>query len=104
MASAHLSLVPLSLAYGSGLRSPILKEPQCGNIGNQIESALNCESSLVLTTSSKKHAAIFNIPDYSDYSTADYTKTRIKCAGFTYELNVTALSLFGNEAVLDFVN
>ena len=31
-------LVPLSLAYGSGLRGPILKEPQCGNIGEQIES------------------------------------------------------------------
>jgi len=39
-------LVPLSLAYGSGLHGPILKEPQCGNIDKQIESTLNCESPL----------------------------------------------------------
>jgi len=40
-------LVPLSLAYGSGLRGPRLKEPQGRNIGKQIESTLNCESPLV---------------------------------------------------------
>ena len=40
-------LVPLSLAYGSGLHGPILEEPQCGNIDKQIESTLNCKSPLV---------------------------------------------------------
>jgi len=30
------------LASGGGLHSPILKERQCGNIGKQIESTLNC--------------------------------------------------------------
>ena len=30
-------LVPLSLARGSGLLGPIMKEPQCGNIGKQID-------------------------------------------------------------------
>ena len=34
-------LVPSSLAGGNGLHSPILKEPQCDNIGKQIESTLN---------------------------------------------------------------
>jgi len=43
-------VIPLSLAYGSGLRGLILKEPQCGNIGKQIESTLNCEN----PSSSKK--------------------------------------------------
>ena len=45
----------------SGLRGPILKEPQCGNIGKQIESTLNCEN----PPAAEKHAAIFNFPDYS---------------------------------------
>jgi len=40
-------LIPLSLACGSGLLGPILKEPQCGNSGKQIESSLNCENPLV---------------------------------------------------------
>ena len=31
-------LVPLSLACGSGLRDPILKEPQCENVGKQINA------------------------------------------------------------------
>jgi len=40
MASAYFP----SLAYGSGLHGPILKEPLCGKIDKQIESVLNCES------------------------------------------------------------
>jgi len=35
--------VPLSLGCYSGLRGPILKEPQCEKIGKQIESTSNTE-------------------------------------------------------------
>jgi len=48
-------LVQLGLAYGSGLHGPILKEPQCGNIGKRIESTLNCESPLVWPQTAKTH-------------------------------------------------
>jgi len=40
-------LIPLSLARGSGLRGLIVKEPQCGNIGKQIESTVNCKNPFV---------------------------------------------------------
>jgi len=59
-------LLPLSLAYGSGLHGPVLKEPQWGNIGKQIESTSNCKSPLVWPQNSNRHAAAFNFPDYSN--------------------------------------
>ena len=59
-------LVLLSLARGSGLRGPLLKEPQCGNIGKQIESTLNCRNSLFWPPGVKA-TANFNFPVYGYY-------------------------------------
>ena len=49
----------------SGLRGSLLKEPQCGTIGKQIESTLNSEDPLVWPPAEKKVTAAFNSPDYS---------------------------------------
>ena len=57
-------LVPLSLAYGSGLHNSILKDPQRGNIVKQIESTFNCESPL-FDHKQQKNTAVFNFPDYN---------------------------------------
>jgi len=65
------TLVPLSLAYGSDLRSLILKEPQCGNIGKQIESTLNCEKPLVWPPAAKTPDR-FNFFDYRSGSAESY--------------------------------
>ena len=50
----NFGLVPLSLAYGSGLRGP--KNHNAEPLANRL---------IGLTTNSKKHVAVFNFPDYS---------------------------------------
>jgi len=59
-------LVPLSLAYGSSVHYLILKELlQCKNIGKRIN---NFElQNLIGLTTSRKHTAAFNFPDYSTH-------------------------------------
>jgi len=49
------------LACVSGLCGSILKE-QCGNIGKQIESILNCEKSLVWPPTAKKSRPFSTFP------------------------------------------
>jgi len=76
-------LVSLSLAWGSGLLGPILKEPQCGNIGKQIESTLNCENPLVWSPTAKNTRPLFNFLDYrfklmSSYSQRESIMTEIQ--------------------------
>jgi len=60
-------LVLLSLAYGSGLCGPILKEPQCGNIDKQIESTLNCENPLVWPPAATNARLFLTFPSIVDY-------------------------------------